>query len=401
VVRDAVTLSPGDLLRPTELERSSQRLSETGVFRSVDVRPDPAGANPATRDIVVDLAPRDDLSLEYNVRYTTNGSGGVGDAPSSGNANEIQFGAALEASNPFGFAKRTRLYGLVGGERALMGLTFDSATFLGYQWRTQVFLFDDQDRLPDISRLLGRVRGATFQQTVRWGADPANRWRHRVRMLWGYTFKHVRYTDPATLETLSGDRAGLIYSLIGDTRDSVTDPHRGLFWSAGTELALRALGSDVDYLKLFEQIYFYVPLGPRIVWAQGYRLGITPGEDPLLLLEGRFRAGGATSVRGFDENMLGPLTGQNEPLGGQAVAIFNQELRFPIVKRLWGGVFYDAGNAFALVRELRLDALRQSAGAGLRFMFPFGPVRLEHAWVLYPREGEARSRWVFSLGHAF
>ncbi len=402
VVRDAVTLEPGDLIRPAELARSRQRLSETGVFRSIDIRPDPAGATDGTRDIVVDLAPRADLALEYSVRYTKGGDAAAVDVPSTRTSDEVQFGAAAEASNPFGFAHRYRFYGLVGGERALLGLTFEAASFFGHRWRTQVFVFDDQDLVPEIPRFLGRVRGATFQQTKRWRDELGGpQWQDRVRMLWGYTFKRVRYSDPASLQSVGGDRAGLFHSVVVDRRDSMTDPHRGLFASVGTGLALTALGSEADYVKLFGQFYYYVPFGARVVWAQGYRLGVTPGDDPLLLLDGRFRAGGASSVRGFEENMLGPLTSLGEPLGGQALAIVNQELRFPLFKRLWGGVFYDTGNAFALVRDLRLDALRQSAGAGLRFMFPFGPVRLEHAWVLDPREGESRSRWVFSLGHAF
>ena len=166
----------------------------------------------------------------------------------------------------------------------------------------------------------------------------------------------MHYSDSTTGQALSGERAGLIHSLIGDTRDNLTDPHRGVFWSVGTELALQTLGSDVDYAKLYGQLYHYLPLGPHVVWAQGYRVGVTPGDDPLLLLEGRFHAGGASSVRGFEENTLGPQTGDGESLGGQAVAIFNQELRFPIVKKLWGGIFYDAGNVFALTSDLALGA---------------------------------------------
>jgi outer membrane protein insertion porin family len=400
VVHGAVTLAPGDLVRPSELARSRQHLSETGVFRSVDIRPESSG--PGTQDLVIDVVPRDDFTLEYNLRYTTQGSGGVGDAPSSATSDEIQIGATLEASNPFGFGHRYRFYGLVGGERALLGLTFDAASFFGRRWRTQVFLVDDQDRLAQIPRLLGRVRGVTFQQTKRQQRARGEFQRQDgLRMQWGYTYKHVHYSDPTTRQVLAGDRAGLIHSLIGDTRDSLTDPHRGVLWSVGTELALRALGSEVDYVKVFGQLYYFVPLGAHVVWAQGYRLGITPGGNPLLLLEGRFQAGGASSVRGFDENTLGPKTAQDEPLGGQAVAIFNQELRFPIFRRLRGGLFYDAGNAFALASDLRLDSLRPSVGGGLRLMLPFGPIRLEHAWVLDPRDDEDRSRWVFSLGHAF
>jgi Omp85 superfamily domain len=90
-----------------------------------------------------------------------------------------------------------------------------------------------------------------------------------------------------------------------------------------------------------------------------------------------------------------PKTPGGVILGGQALAVFKQELRFRIWKLLHGGLFYDAGNVFALSRQLALGNLRQSAGGGLRLMFPFGPVRLTWARVLNPREREARSRWVF------
>jgi outer membrane protein insertion porin family len=130
-------------------------------------------------------------------------------------------------------------------------------------------------------------------------------------------------------------------------------------------------------------------------------MGVVPGADPLLLIENRFRAGGPTTVRGFAQNGLGPITIGDDSLGGQAVAVLNQELRFPIWKRVHGGVFWDAGNVWLLAREFRLGDLRQSVGGGLRVMFPFGPIRLEYAWVLKPRPGETKSRFVFGLGHAF
>jgi outer membrane protein insertion porin family len=137
------------------------------------------------------------------------------------------------------------------------------------------------------------------------------------------------------------------------------------------------------------------------VWAQGLRLGVVPGENPALLIENRFRAGGPTTVRGFEQNKLGPLTAAGDSLGGQAVAVVNQELRFPIWKRVQGGVFWDAGNVWLTSSGFSLTDLRQSVGAGLRVMFPFGPIRLEYAWVVNPRPDESKSRFVFGLGHAF
>jgi outer membrane protein assembly complex protein YaeT len=402
VVASALPVKPGDLVRPADLAEGRERLSETRAFRAVDVRAEPAGSDAGARDVVVDLVERNDLDLEYSLRYTTAGTGQVGSTPTASGSGGLQFGGALEAANPFGWAHRYRLYGLFGSERTLFGLSFDAASFFGRRLRTQVFLFDDDDREIEIPKLAQHIRGATFQQTRRWrsGVD-GRRWHDRLRMQWGYTFKRIDYTDLATSRLLSGDRAGLIHSLVGDTRDSFTDPHRGIFWSLGTELALRVLGSDVNYIKLYGQLFAYLPLGAKIVWAQGLRLGMVPGDDPLLLLESRFRAGGATTVRGFEESDLGPQTAGGEPLGGQALLVLNEELRFPIWGRLQGGIFYDAGNVFALASELDPGSLRHSAGAGLRVMFPFGPVRVDWGYVLDARADEQRSRWVFTIGHAF
>lgn len=50
---------------------------------------------------------------------------------------------------------------------------------------------------------------------------------------------------------------------------------------------------------------------------------------------------------------------------------------------------------------MSLSDLRHCAGAGLRYLLPFGPIRLDWAYVLDPQPGEDRYRFVLSLGHAF
>jgi outer membrane protein assembly factor BamA len=228
-----------------------------------------------------------------------------------------------------------------------------------------------------------------------------NRWHDRLRLQWGYTFKDIEYVESAQDQrVLQGDRGFLSLSLIGDERDSLTDPARGVFWTATTEMARTWLGSDVDYVRVYGQLFAYLPLGP-LVWAQGYRIGRVPGADPLLLIENRFSAGGPTTVRGFEQNALGPATDAGDPLGGQAVLVLNQELRFPIFRNLKGGAFWDAGNVWPTAGQLDAGDLRHSVGAGLRYIFPFGPVRLEYAWILGRLDGEPAGRIVFGLGHAF
>ena len=98
-------------------------------------------------------------------------------------------------------------------------------------------------------------------------------------MQWTYAYRFINYLDPATGGDLGGYRAGVSDSLIGDTRDSLTDPHRGLFWTVILEPNLKVLGSDKDYLRLYGQVFAYVPLGSKLVWAQGLRVGSVPGDD--------------------------------------------------------------------------------------------------------------------------
>jgi outer membrane protein assembly factor BamA len=132
----------------------------------------------------------------------------------------------------------------------------------------------------------------------------------------------------------------------------------------------------------------------------------------LFIVDDRFKAGGPNSVRGFEHNSLGPKlpiidpdtgepTGDVAFLGGQAVVIMNQELRFPIYKLLHGGAYFDIGEVYPKVSEIRLSDLRLTAGAGLRVVLPFGPLRFDWAEVLNPRQEDRISRFQFSFGYAF
>ncbi len=402
LVERLVTVEEGDLLRPRDLSESRERLSELAVYRSVDVRGEPRADDPGVRDVLVNLVDEPELQVEYGLRYTTEGTGGAGSATSSADAGKLQFGGAVGLGNLFGLGWRLRTYATLTTERQAYGLWLDNATFLGRRLRTQARLFDDSDDDIQISGLASRVRGLTLEQSRVLRRDyQSRRWHDRLRLQWGYAFKKIRYVSSEREGEIAGDRGYVTLALVGDERDSLTDPHRGVFWSLGADLAADWLGSEAQYAKTFAQFFAYLPLGRKLTWAQGYRLGVAPGDDPLLLLEDRFRAGGASTVRGFPQNFLGPQTAEGDSVGGQALVVLNQELRFPIWKQLQGGLFYDAGNVYALSRQMQPGHLRHSAGAGLRYVFAFGPVRLEYAWVIDPRPGEARGRVVFALGHAF
>ena len=238
--------------------------------------------------------------------------------PSQG---RFQIAAGFELANPVGWGWRFKAYTLQTTSLHNYRFGIESSTLFGKRLRTQFLLFDETDEESAIAAsFASKVRGFSIQQqrTLLRDTD-SRRWHDRLRLQWGYTNKDIQYSEDIGSDVLvAGNRAFLSVSLIGDWRDSLTDPHRGLFWTATSELSRRFLGSDVDYVRLYGQLFTYVPLPKGIVWAQGYRAGVVPGDDPFYLLENRFQAGGPTTVRGFRQNGLGPQFDENEGFGGQA-----------------------------------------------------------------------------------
>jgi outer membrane protein assembly factor BamA len=412
MIRHAVRVRPGEVIRPRELAETRTRLAELGTFSSVDLRTVPARGKAGVADLEVSYVERPDVELEYGVRYDTSGtsnsaSGDVASGPSEG---QFQAAAALRLASPFGLGWRFVAYTLQTSARHNYRLGLEAPTLLGRRVRTQLLAFDETDDEAAIAASYSsKVRGFSVQQsrTLRWDTG-GRRWHERLRLQWGYTNEDIRYQEEiGSYDIIAGNRAFLSVALIGDRRDSLTDPHKGIFWTATTEFSRRFLGSDVDYVRLYGQIFTYVPLPGGLVWAQGYRAGVVPGDDPFYLLDNRFQAGGPTTVRGFRQNGLGPQLDESEGLGGQSVFVFNQEIRFPIWKSLKGGVFWDSGNSWLWGYEFSLRDLRHTVGGGLRIMFPFGPVRLEYGFILDRRQNsdgsyvEPRGRFVFGLGHAF
>ncbi|HEX9188882.1 MAG TPA: BamA/TamA family outer membrane protein, partial [Vicinamibacteria bacterium] len=412
MVRRAIQSRPGEVLRPHELAETRARLSELGTFSSVDVRTVPVPGKPDVRDLEVSYVERPEVELEYGLRYdfstagsgTTSGTTPVEDAPSGPSEGRLQAAAALTLASPFGYGWRFGAYTLQTSARQNYRLGLQSSTLFGLRVKTQLVAFDEADDDSQIAEsFASKVRGFSLQQSRTLVRDTGGRrWHERLRLQWGYTNKDIQYSEEiGSPDIVAGNRAFLSVALIGDERDSLTDPRKGLFWTATTEWSRRFLGSDVDYVRLYGQVFTYLPVARGVVWAQGLRAGVVPGDDPLYLLENRFQAGGPTTVRGFRQNGLGPQLTEDEGLGGQGVFVMNQELRFPIWKSLKGGVFWDAGNSWLWAYEFSLRDLRHTVGGGLRIMFPFGPVRLEYGFILDRRETEPRGRFVFGLGHAF
>ena len=129
----------------------------------------------------------------------------------------------------------------------------------------------------------------------------------RLQVLLGYRFRR-NLTIAASLPEIPIDIGGLDVSFLRTTQDDLLDPRRGAFWSLNLNIAPSWLGSDAPLVQGYAQAVLNSSFREdTFTWAQSYRLGLSWGLDgePVIASE-RFNAGGASSLRGFGTNEVGP-----------------------------------------------------------------------------------------------
>jgi len=256
----------------------------------------------------------------------------------------------------------------------------------------------------DISR-----RGASIQQE--------KKLQDLYVLTYGYKLERVHTLTPLGDGTTLDEAftvSPLMTTLTRETRDEVLDATRGVFLSHAFQYSPAWLGADQPFIKYLGQYFHYFPLRPptrkpftneiirpRLVYATGVRIGLAQGFGGAVPRSERFYAGGSATMRGFAQNTVGPIGPNRIPIGGAAMLVLNNEIRFPLMWILDGVTFVDIGNVFPTLRDFSVTDLRYSTGVGLRVRTPWVLLRGDYGIVLDPRSGEPRSRFYFSIGQAF
>jgi outer membrane protein insertion porin family len=210
-----------------------------------------------------------------------------------------------------------------------------------------------------------------------------------------YTLTNVRVSnEPTDLAREERPRNLSTFSAfyVNDTRDNYSDPNaryldpqKGFFTSTDVGFTINH-GDGGYYVSLYSQNSYYRKLSSRLLMASSFRLGLLgpiggdtsiPAGQRVPISE-RFFAGGSASLRGFSTDLAGPLGGNNEPIGGNALLIGNFELRVPLISRTEIAVFYDGGNVYATPGDISLKTFSHTVGLGLRVKTPLGPIRVDY-----------------------
>jgi outer membrane protein insertion porin family len=192
-------------------------------------------------------------------------------------------------------------------------------------------------------------------------------------------------------------------SITYDSRDDPFDPKSGVFAGVSIKTATVVLLSETDFFKLVAFGSTFKELSRRVVFAASMRGGVAQGmrdTTDLPLIE-RFFLGGRSTVRGFEQDDLGPKGDQGTPIGGNVFLLGNLEFRFSISKGWRFVTFFDTGAVWLDKVDVDLSEMRYTAGVGLQYNTPVGPIRLDYGRKLDRRAGESTGEFHFSIGHAF
>ncbi len=189
-----------------------------------------------------------------------------------------------------------------------------------------------------------------------------------------------------------------------DQRDSALVPNDGSYKRVNVDWGF---AGDTRYVRTNLQYQHYWPFARQFTFAingeLGYGRGL--GGRPYPVFK-NFYGGGLGTVRAFDQGSLGPADVTGAYIGGNRRLNLNSELYVPVpgagndrTLRIFG--YVDAGNVWGEQERLTLDSLRASAGIGLSWISPVGPLKLSYGTPIRKEPNDRIQRLQFQIGTAF
>jgi outer membrane protein insertion porin family len=406
IMRELVN-KPGDLYRRKDVVESERRLYSTGLFRYLSLQRDDSTfhMNSDTSGAVGFM-----LRLDERKAYFGNASIGVG--------REEYFDMAIRASahignrNLMGTGRGISIsfeprWQILDPEGSLPRLGFSS---LGKKLRLKIikspielifvepWLFNL--RMPATATLIYEPRTVNpilLKRYDRWAGEAALSYeldRFTIARLTG-TIEYVNFRDipqdqQEAYRAEGDNQIRRKVSLYGkrDTRDNILVPQHGSYSFVGFDYVGGVLGGDFSYVKTqFSWSRYQVLIGKNIL-ASRIWLGWLDdlGRKGRSSVEDRFLLGGATTIRGYAENSLGPVfvpadnPGEKlgRPKGGRYMMLGNIEVRRPLFWRFGGTAFVDAGNTYYNFDDITPLSVAFTSGLGIQFITGIGPIRFDY-----------------------
>ncbi len=386
VIRRQLRVYEQEQFSSTRLKRSIRNLYRLDYFEQVNVDTSKGSAD-------------DKMVLKIDVVEKSTGAFSFG--AGYGNADKLYGTISISERNLFGRGQKLELKGTMGSKTQDIDLTFTepyvwdiplSGTLTFYNWK---YDFEEYDK-------------DSFGFGLSFSYPIFNYTRARL----GYVYdiadiSNISSDAPGSIKELNGKntKSSIKSSLRYDSRDSTFVPSEGS--NHGFSFEFAGLGGDIGFMKYIGETTYYLPLFWGLVLAPHAEAGyVNKTRTKKLPDYEKFYLGGIGSLRGFKRDDLAPRDNDNNSIGGDKYVQFNLDLTFPLLKDqgVFGGLFFDTGRVYGDNESIELDPgdLRQSAGLGIRWLSPMGPVRLEYGFILDQKEtDDGPGNWEFSMASAF
>lgn len=386
VIRRDLQVEEGGTYNSKAVRDSVKKLQRLGFFEDVAVTPQPT-------------LEEDQMDILVAVKERATGQFSIGAGYSS--SDKLMFMGEISEDNFLGLGTRLSFSANMSSVTSKFNLSYTDPRIFDSRVSAGADVFNWEREYTDYTK---ESKGAG----LRLGHHLIEEW----RIYYGYS-----WTD-TTLDDIAEDASDYIresakinitsavkVSLVRDTRDKLFNTNDGSRNSISVQQAGGIFGGEAQYTKVEGSSGWYYPLPLSTVVHSRLSAGkVFENEDGKLPVYDNFYLGGMNSIRGFKSSTISPINPANgEKYGGDKMWFANLELHFPLLKDagLRGVVFSDFGNVYAQDDDWDFGSTKKSAGLGLNWLSPMGPLRLVWGYNLDSEPGDEDAQWDFAMGGNF
>lgn len=398
VLRREMRQQEGSWVSTEKVERGRVRLQRLGFFEEVNVE---TPSVPGVADQV-------DVNYSVNEALSGNFSLGIGFSQTGG----FQIQTSIAQNNFLGSGKR-------------ISFAFNNSEInrnFGLGYTNPYYTIDGVSRslLASYRKTDSFDANVTVFDATTWGGSvgfgvPFTEY-NTFRTLFGYENKKIDTSSSSGQKAQdfvadNGDHFNILRwtnSLSFDTRNKVILPDSGTLHYFSTEVTLPSIGNSLNFFKIGYRTQWYFPVFGEYVLALKGNVGYGDayGDTEELPFFENYYAGGPRSVRGYEENTLGPKDSRGRPLGGNLRLVSGTELILPVpflkdFESVRVVSFVDAGNVYGVDENFDIGELRYSTGFGMVWVSPFGLVSASISHPLNDKPGDKVQSFQFNFGTAF
>lgn len=421
VIRRELAVKPGDVYDTTLVEVSKKRLENLNYFSRVDTQPTDTIV-PGRKDLNVIVDEKRTGSFNFGAGFSTIDSL-IGFAELQQSNFDI-----LNWPNFTGGGQRFRVRAQYGILRSDFVVSLTEPWFLGYKLSAGIEAY---------YRNADFLSAVYAQENVGFALQTRQQVWRALSARTEYRYERIRIYDVGddvdplgntVFGGFSGDgqvgqvikdsegtylKSAVTGSLIWDTRDSLFLTRKGELVEFTGFVGGGFLGGDVQDYGISLEGAKYFPLPWDLIFLAKGQLAVADGWGPNqsgddagygngVPIFDRLYLGGANNMRGFNFREVGPVDEYDNPIGGNSLAYMTLELTFPIVSRVRGAFFSDAGFVNADAYDFSTSGYNVDVGFGLRLDLPIGPIRVDYGIpIVYDSWNGPPGKFNFNIGYQF